>query len=954
MTNGEHVAILKQGIDAWNEWRKENPAIQPDLRRADLSGMDLIEADLANSDLRGADLRNAKLNDCNLGGADLREAVLCSVDLRSVKGEIRPGSLAGADLAGCKLPDSLAGVLNNLSAASGISDNAQKLFVAMLAACLYSWLTIATTTDVNLITNRASSALPIIQTSIPIVSFYVVTPLLLLGAYFYFHFYLQKLWDELGSLPAVFPDYKPLQTKADPWLISDLVRAHVARLRTGRPFLSYFQVWVSILLAWWLVPITLVLFWGRYLPRHDLKGTVFHSVLAGIAVTAAVSLYHLAGTTLRGAERKPFIWDTAIVRGRAYKPIFLFLGSVAALLMVALAAINGVRSSNSDSDYWPKSSSPAGWVPRVMSDFGYTPFANLASADISIKPANWTGKSDSELESVTGLQMAGVDLRYADMRSAFLPKTILTDAHLEGADLFLADLRQAELAGAKLKGTDLMGAHLNGADLVGADLQGADLAGADMTGTDVKYADFRSTKRLMPEQLANVTNKEQALYDEWMLQAMSLAGNNEKVLAQQKAEREAALRDPSAAEAARVERLSRLIPGKNAEAAKLVLLITHREGTTGLQAVAVNSPATNLHGHSFSVTEIAKLYNFPENLDGQGQTIGIIELGGGYRDSDLDTYFNQAKLPRPKVLSVSVDGKVHAATGDPNGPDAQVELDIEVVGAVAPKSQIVVYFSSNTERGYLDAVNKAVSDTYHHPSVLLICWGKPESSFTSKMQVNEALSRAALSGITIIASSGDSGASDGVNDNKSHVDFPASSPWVLGVGGTTLLADKNTILSEVVWNDGNLGGATGGGVSQAFAQPEWQKVLHLPTVSDGQPGRGVPDVAANASPQTGYQLFIDGLPTVIGGTSVSAPLWAGLIALLNQGAGRNLGYINPLLYKQLGPNGVFHDITNGNNTLNKVNGFSAGPGWDLCTGWGTPDGKKLLEAIKSSLKDSNQ
>ncbi len=781
---GEHIAIIRRGVDAWNEWRKDNPAMRPDLRQADLSGMDLIEANLADSDLREADLRNAKLKDCNLGGADLREAQLCGVDLSVVKGEIRPEKLAGADLAGCKLPDSLADLLKNLSAASGISDNAQKLFVAMLAACLYSWLTIATTTDINLVTNRASSALPIIQTSIPIVSFYVVTPLLLLGAYYYFHFYLQKLWDELGSLPAVFPDCKPLQTKADPWLISDLVRAHVARLRAGRPFLSYFQTWVSILLAWWLVPITLVLFWGRYLPRHDLPGTIFHSILAALGITSAVFLYRLAAITLRGAERKPFAWKAALVHVQAYTPVFVGLGSLAILLLVATAAINGVRSSNSESDYWQKSKIPASWVPRAMSGLGYTPFANLASADVSVKPASWTGKNDSELDSVTGLQMAGVDLRYADMRSAFLPKTILTDANLQGADLFLADLRQAELAGANLEGTDLMGAHLKGADLFGADLKGANLAGTDLTEADVKYADFRNTKGLSPDQVANAINKEHALYDESMLQAMNLAGNNDKVSAEQKNEKLAAQNDPSAAEAARVERLSRLLPGKNAEGEKLVVLIRRQGGSTQLEAVAVNSASS---GRPFTVRELMQLYNFPTSLDGQGQTIGLIEFGGSYKNSDLETYFAQAKLPRPKISEVLVDG---TRRSDPGGADAQVELDIEVTGTVAPKAEIVVYSSSSSDsQSYADTVAAAVKDRAHQLSVLLIDWGSPEVSMnkTEMEKINAMLQTAAAKGMTVVVAAGNGGVSDGVQDKRAHVDFPASSPWVLAVGGTTLI-----------------------------------------------------------------------------------------------------------------------------------------------------------------------
>jgi hypothetical protein len=153
-------------------------------------------------------------------------------------------------LTGAKLPEQLTGLYDGLENVKGISESARKLFLAVLATCLYSWLTIATTTDVNLITNRNSSPLPVIQASIPIVGFYVVAPLLMLCVYFYFHFYLQKLWEELGSLPAVFPDGRPLHAKVDPWLLNDLVRSHLSKLNVNRPFLSYFQLWISVLLAW--------------------------------------------------------------------------------------------------------------------------------------------------------------------------------------------------------------------------------------------------------------------------------------------------------------------------------------------------------------------------------------------------------------------------------------------------------------------------------------------------------------------------------------------------------------------------------------------------------------------------------------------------------------------------------------------------------------------------------
>jgi len=218
MANAEQLAYLKQRPDVWNKWRRLNPNVVPDLRDAGQPEAELADAVLAGADLRGADLSHAKFGSRNLAGTALQESVLNDADLSAVTG-LQAAQLAGADLSGAQLPEYLANLFQDLGTAKAISENAQKLFVAMLAACLYSWLTIATTTDANLVTNRTSSPLPVIQTSIPIVAFYAVTPLLLLGVYLYFHFYLQKLWEELGTLPAIFSDGRPLETKADPWLL---------------------------------------------------------------------------------------------------------------------------------------------------------------------------------------------------------------------------------------------------------------------------------------------------------------------------------------------------------------------------------------------------------------------------------------------------------------------------------------------------------------------------------------------------------------------------------------------------------------------------------------------------------------------------------------------------------------------------------------------------------------
>jgi kumamolisin len=317
--------------------------------------------------------------------------------------------------------------------------------------------------------------------------------------------------------------------------------------------------------------------------------------------------------------------------------------------------------------------------------------------------------------------------------------------------------------------------------------------------------------------------------------------------------------------------------------------------------------------------------------------------GGGTRAADLKSYFQSFGLAAPSLVSVSVDHGRNHATGSADGPDGEVMLDIEVAGAVAPKAKLVGYFAPNTDAGFLDAITTAVHDVKHKPSVISISWGGPESSWTAQAftAFDQAFQEAAAMGVTVCVAAGDNGSSDGVTDNANHVDFPASSPHVLACGGTSLQANGDAITSESVWNDGAKGGAGGGGISVAFPTvPSWQTGLSASLTAGGSTaltGRGVPDVAGDADPETGYKVRVDGTDTVIGGTSAVAPLWAGLIARLNAIRGTPLGFVNPLLY---GAPTAFNDIVQGNNGA-----YTAAEGWDACTGLGTPIGGTLAKLL---------
>jgi kumamolisin len=347
----------------------------------------------------------------------------------------------------------------------------------------------------------------------------------------------------------------------------------------------------------------------------------------------------------------------------------------------------------------------------------------------------------------------------------------------------------------------------------------------------------------------------------------------------------------------------------------------------------------NATSASYTPVQVAKLYGFPATASGVGQTIGIIELGGGYRQADLTAYFKTLGLKAPAITAVLVD-KGKNAPSNANGADGEVMLDIEVAASVAPGAKVAVYFTPNTDQGFIDAITTAVHDTTNKPSVISISWGGPESSWTqqSMLALDAACQSAAALGVTITVAAGDNGSSDGATGN--NVDFPASSPHVLACGGTKLVGTGTAISSETVWNEtaGNEG-ATGGGVSTVFAKPTWQANANVPKASDSAGGRGVPDVSGDADPTTGYSIRVDGETMVIGGTSAVAPLWAGLVAVANQKLGKSVGFIQPAIYASKAA-AAFNDITEGNNGA-----FSAGPGWDACTGLGSPRATKLIPLL---------
>ncbi|NQY04717.1 MAG: S8 family serine peptidase [Flavobacteriaceae bacterium] len=343
--------------------------------------------------------------------------------------------------------------------------------------------------------------------------------------------------------------------------------------------------------------------------------------------------------------------------------------------------------------------------------------------------------------------------------------------------------------------------------------------------------------------------------------------------------------------------------------------------------------------HGYSVLEIAQAYNFPDG-DGEGQTIGIIELGGQYIESDLEAYFAKYDIKQPKIQVVG------APSTKSNNDNVEVTADIQVAGILAPKAKFVIYYGNSI----LDAMKTALNDWRNKPDIISISWAGSEFGY-SELELNElntVFYEASIRGITVVAASGDYGAYN--NKQFANVSVPTNFPYVLGCGGTQLNLVNDLIASEVVWNESQPGVqiGTGGGFSQKVTEPEYQQTATLKYINQHPEfapyhkagGRSVPDVAANAADTTGYTIFFHGQWTKVGGTSLATPLWAALVARLNQNLGYRLGFFNPLLYKLMNKT-AFHQIVEGNNNL-----YVGAPSWNPCTGLGSPNGKALLEAIQ--------
>ena len=343
----------------------------------------------------------------------------------------------------------------------------------------------------------------------------------------------------------------------------------------------------------------------------------------------------------------------------------------------------------------------------------------------------------------------------------------------------------------------------------------------------------------------------------------------------------------------------------------------------GVQAAAAPSAGP------WSVPSLCTAYNWPSKLSGGG-VIAIVELGGGWVQSDMDSFFQSIGQPSPQVTDVSVDGTTNSpnqSVGSADDPDYEVALDIQVsaaayYAATGQKATIRVYWSQDIA----SAVQKAAADGC---DVCSISWGSDEANWgnTAAQQMESAAAAATAGGTIVFAASGDNDSSDG-GQTPANVDVPSSCPHVVGCGGT-----YKTATEETVWNDNpgqTNGEGTGGGYSTIFPVQAFQiGAPPAPAGTTAGTGRMVPDVCADADPNTGYEIVVHGTQSVVGGTSAVAPLYAGLFAAL----GTKLGFVIPKLWQN---QGAFNDITVGDNGF-----FSAATGPDPCSGIGSPIGAKI-------------
>jgi uncharacterized protein YjbI with pentapeptide repeats len=495
---------------------RESLFLKVNLSGANFYNSDLTGAIFQLSDLSNAVLWRAKVTDANLTDVNLRNSKLISIeglstakiqhsDFRGATG-LFGNEFAQTDVTGVKLPEEIAD-FSSLKRVEETSKIARGVYIIVLLACVYSWMTIISTNDPDLITNSPFSPPPITGAKIPLANFYLYVPIFLVGLFIYFHFYLRKLWHALSDLPAIFQDGKRLDEKAYPWLLNSIVRRHF-RLLKSRSYLSHIEEYLIIFLVWWAVPLTIIVFWFRYLTRHDWIVTYFHIFLAFITVVISIFFYRYCAMTFNRSYSKLFN-----SRQKKVYPCFIFL-ILFFIILVSYGTINGEMYFR-DSPYKIRTI-----IPKLFITLGYNPFANFKEKIVSNRPIDYYRiPLEKQMESITGANIRKRSLPFADMRSAFLVKSDLRDselyyANLESANLERANLENANLESANLKQVNLKGANLKNANLQKANLQRANLTDANFQNTNLKVVRNLTIEQLMKAKILYQANLDPELFEQ--------------------------------------------------------------------------------------------------------------------------------------------------------------------------------------------------------------------------------------------------------------------------------------------------------------------------------------------------------------------------------------------------------------------------------------------------------
>lgn len=491
---------LREFIENHGSWLDSGgeTGIRADLSGKNLEGADLVDArlrdallhktilkgaDLTLADFRAATLVQANLAEANLLGTQFHEANLQAVEMKDATGLLSP-QLAGTNLFGAVLPGSIS-PFDGLKLVRQTARNGGWLMGLILLLNGLVCLRIFTTPDAHLVRN--SSALPFssMQEILPFIPFYLFGPVLILCLYLSFHLYMQRLWDGIAQLPAIFPDGRRLDACL-PWFARWSARSHFRWLRNSQSPLAFLEAAIAILLLYWVAPATVLLFWGRYLTLEDLRGTTLHILLVVGAIAAAMNFPRLAG--------RAFATDTtrfSQAEKISKKRVGMILRGVPPGIGLLLSLLSIGTFLGVPHDYRPAADSPGlgmkAWAADVLWTVGYNPFAQLTEADVSSKPRGWTGREE-EIALVNGANLNRLSLRYIQAYGAFLVKAHLWRTDLRSAYLSEADLREANLRQVNLRSAVLDRARLTRATLPEADLQNANLDRADLRDANLSFA----------------------------------------------------------------------------------------------------------------------------------------------------------------------------------------------------------------------------------------------------------------------------------------------------------------------------------------------------------------------------------------------------------------------------------------------------------------------------------